>query len=49
MRAWSIEIYLVNEHGEEVPANIFDKAQYRLHPSFEKRALQSRSPPGFSS
>ncbi|KAJ9638877.1 transcription factor TFIIF complex subunit Tfg3 [Coniosporium tulheliwenetii] len=40
MRAWSIEIYLVNEHGEDVPANIFDKAQYRLHPSFEKRALQ---------
>ncbi|EON63974.1 transcription initiation factor TFIIF small subunit [Coniosporium apollinis CBS 100218] len=47
MRAWSIEIYLVNEHGEEVPANIFDKAQYRLHPSFEKRALQTIKQPPF--
>ncbi len=40
MRAWSIEIYLLNENGEEVPATVFDKVTYKLHPSFEKRATQ---------
>lgn len=41
LRAWSIEIYLLNEHGEEVPATLFDKVIYRLHPSFGDRANQS--------
>ncbi|EOD51147.1 YEATS domain-containing protein [Neofusicoccum parvum] len=47
MRAWSIEIWLLNEQGEEVPANIFERATYRLHPSFEKRAVQSLKKPPF--
>ncbi|EAL91394.1 putative transcription initiation factor subunit (TAF30) [Aspergillus fumigatus Af293] len=38
LRSWSIEIYLVNEHGEQVPANVFDKVTYTLHPSFGDRA-----------
>jgi transcription initiation factor IIF auxiliary subunit len=45
LRSWSIEIYLVNEHGEQVPANVFDKVTYTLHPSFGDRAVQSTSLP----
>ena len=42
MRAWHIEVYLLNHNGEEVPANVFEKAVYKLHPSFGKqRATQS--------
>lgn len=40
LRSWSIEIYLVNDHGEQVPANVFDKVTYHLHPSFGDRATQ---------
>lgn len=43
LRAWSIEIYLLNEHGEQVPANVFDKVTYSLHPSFGDRYKQSLS------
>ncbi|KAI9831344.1 MAG: hypothetical protein M1819_005118 [Sarea resinae] len=46
MRRWSIEIFILNEHGEDVPANIFEKVVYKLHPSFEARAIQTfRKPP----
>ncbi len=34
MREWSIKIFLVNPAGEDVTANIFNKATYELHPSF---------------
>ncbi|EKG20428.1 YEATS domain-containing protein [Macrophomina phaseolina MS6] len=47
MRAWNIEIWLLNDQGEEVPATIFEKATYRLHPSFEKRAVQTVKKPPF--
>lgn len=40
MRQWSIQISLLNHEGEEVPATIFEKATYKLHPSFDKRATQ---------
>jgi transcription initiation factor IIF auxiliary subunit len=43
MRTWSIEIYLINDQGQEVVANCFDKAVYNLHPSFE-RPKQSEAP-----
>jgi transcription initiation factor IIF auxiliary subunit len=36
MRSWSIEICLLNDQGQEVVANCFEKATYNLHPSFEK-------------
>lgn len=35
MREWSIRINLVNDKGEEVPAEIFDKVTYKLHPTFQ--------------
>ncbi|MCJ1256124.1 hypothetical protein MMC24_003944 [Lignoscripta atroalba] len=40
LRKWNIQIFLLNEHGDETPASIFSKATYKLHPSFEKRAIQ---------
>jgi transcription initiation factor IIF auxiliary subunit len=43
-RQWNIEIVLLNEHGEELPASVYEKAVYKLHPSFDKRAVQSTSP-----
>lgn len=43
-RSWSMEMYLLNEHGEQVPASVFEKVTYELHPSFEDRAIQSASP-----
>ncbi|KAI9875370.1 MAG: hypothetical protein M1830_008573 [Pleopsidium flavum] len=41
LRRWNIQIFLLNEHGEEIPATLFEKATYKLHPSFEKRAVQT--------
>lgn len=43
-REWWIEVYLVNDKGDLVPANLFDKVVYHLHPSFGPRATQSKSP-----
>ncbi|KDB26348.1 hypothetical protein H109_01844 [Trichophyton interdigitale MR816] len=43
---WSVEIHLLNDHGEPVPASVFPKVTYHLHPSFEQRATQTiKSPP----
>ncbi|PLB33152.1 Ran GTPase-binding protein YRB1 [Aspergillus candidus] len=47
LRSWSIEIYLVNDHGEQVPAGVFDKVTYHLHPSFGERATQVVKTPPF--
>jgi len=41
-REWSIEVYMTNDKGDVVPANLFDKVTYHLHPSFGSRATQSR-------
>lgn len=42
MKSWNIEIYLLDDAGEEKPANCFTKAVYNLHPSF-KNPVQSES------
>ncbi|MCJ1298688.1 hypothetical protein MMC08_001478 [Hypocenomyce scalaris] len=47
LRKWNIQIFLLNEHGEEVPATIFSKALYKLHPSFDKRQNQTFTRPPF--
>ncbi|KAJ5747468.1 uncharacterized protein N7511_009164 [Penicillium nucicola] len=45
-RSWHIEVWLVNDKGELVPANVFDKVTFHLHPSFGERATQTfRNPP----
>ena len=36
MRSWSIEVWLLDDQGNEVMPNVFEKAVYNLHPSFEK-------------
>lgn len=47
MREWNVEIWLLNDASEEVPATCFEKAVYRLHSSFEKRAVQTKKQPPF--
>lgn len=49
MRRWNIQIFLLNEHGEEIPASIFSKVVYKLHPTFEKRAVQGISSLSYAS
>lgn len=47
LRQWNIEIVLLNDHGEEMPAAVFEKVTYKLHPSFDKRATQVFKRPPF--
>ena len=35
MKSWNIEVYMLDEMGNEKPANCFTKVTYNLHPSFE--------------
>lgn len=34
MRKWSIQVSVLGPNGEELPANVFDKVTYKLHPTF---------------
>lgn len=34
MKSWNIEVYILDEMGNEKPANAFTKVTYNLHPSF---------------
>lgn len=34
MKLWNIEVYLLDEAGNEKPATCFTKVVYNLHPSF---------------
>lgn len=46
MRGWSIQISLVNSTtGKEVPATIFDKVTYSLHPTFQNPVRVFKKPP----
>lgn len=36
MRSWSIEIWLLDDQGNEVMPTVYEKAVYNLHPSFDK-------------
>ncbi|RSM20582.1 hypothetical protein CDV31_000559 [Fusarium ambrosium] len=35
MREWSLKIFLLDEDGNERPADVFNKVVYNLHPTFE--------------
>lgn len=35
MREWSIRLHLLDEDGNERPADVFQKVVYNLHPTFE--------------
>ncbi|KAI9678578.1 MAG: hypothetical protein M1817_005635 [Caeruleum heppii] len=43
MRAWNIRVFLLDENGQEIPASIFEKAVYKLHPSFPNPTQSKRS------
>lgn len=46
IRRWSMEVYMVSESGQNIPATVFEKVTYKLHESFGKRATQVvRTPP----
>lgn len=45
MRKWSIELVLLDEQGNEIPATIFDKVVYRLHPTFANPTRTFTEPP----
>jgi hypothetical protein len=34
MRSWSIEVWLLDDQGNEYMPNVFEKATYNLHPTF---------------
>ncbi len=34
MKSWNIEVYMLDEMGNEKPASCFTKVTYNLHPSF---------------
>ena len=34
MRSWSVQIFMLNESGDNVPATVFERATYQLHPTF---------------
>jgi YEATS family len=44
MRKWNIKIYLLNEQGEEIPATVFEKVTYKLHPTFSNPTRRKWSP-----
>jgi hypothetical protein len=35
MREWSLKVFMVDEDGNERPADVFTKVVYNLHPTFE--------------
>jgi transcription initiation factor TFIID/TFIIF subunit len=43
MRSWNIEIWLLDEQGNEVLPTVYEKAVYNLHPSFEKNKQSERA------
>ncbi|TGZ80560.1 SAS complex, SAS5 subunit/transcription initiation factor IID, subunit 14 [Ascodesmis nigricans] len=45
MREWSIRIYLIGPNGEDLPANVFDKVTYELHPTFGNPTRVLKKPP----
>lgn len=45
MRQWSIEIVLLDDQGNEIPATIFDKVVYHLHPTFANPNRTFTEPP----
>lgn len=47
MRNWNIEVYVLGQDGELLPATCFEKVTFKLHESFGKKATQSTSTPLF--
>ncbi|QDS75847.1 hypothetical protein FKW77_001408 [Venturia effusa] len=45
MRAWNIELWLIDDQGQQVPATVFEKVMYELHPTFAKPKQTFNKPP----
>lgn len=47
IREWSLKLFLVDEDGNERPADVFTKVVYNLHPTFENpvQSMHSSPPP----
>lgn len=45
MKSWNIEVFLLDEAGNERPATCFQKVTYNLHPSFANPIQTFNSPP----
>ncbi|KIW00231.1 uncharacterized protein PV09_08269 [Verruconis gallopava] len=45
MRAWSVEIHMLDDNGNLVPASVFEKVTYELHPTFPKPKQPFKKPP----
>ncbi|KAI4861605.1 SAS complex, SAS5 subunit/transcription initiation factor IID, subunit 14 [Hypoxylon rubiginosum] len=48
MKEWSVKIYIVDQQGNDHPANCFTKVTYNLHPSFEDKTHQTFVEPPFT-
>lgn len=44
MKSWNIEVFVLDEAGNQKPATCFTKVVYNLHPSFAN-PIQSTLPP----
>jgi len=45
MKSWNIEVYILDEMGNEKPATCFTKVVYNLHPSFANPVQTFSEPP----
>lgn len=45
VRQWSIELVLLDDKNEEIPASIFEKVTYHLHPTFVNPNRTVTEPP----
>ncbi|ODQ77628.1 hypothetical protein BABINDRAFT_41263, partial [Babjeviella inositovora NRRL Y-12698] len=45
MREWSITVSMLDLNGKEIPATIFDKVTYHLHPTFVNPTRAFKEPP----
>ncbi|KAG6001758.1 hypothetical protein E4U21_003869 [Claviceps maximensis] len=45
MREWGLRLYMLDEEGNERPADVFTKVVYNLHPTFENPIQTFTKPP----
>lgn len=45
MRKWSISVSLVGPNDQDLPATIFDRVTYKLHPTFQNPTRVIKKPP----
>lgn len=48
MRQWSLRLFLLDEDGNERPADVFTKVVYNLHPTFENPVQSTLSLPSLA-